>query len=100
MDKKIIAVCDSTKCAQALEKAGEKLGYCVRSEVQNNESIINEIPKYDIESATIILFATSAEVECIENIERFIDREYYEADPKYVIEDAEAVINEILLDLN
>ena len=100
MEKTIVAVCNDEKCSQSLKQSGQKLGYKVKTEIQQNETIINEIKKYDIENAAIILFDTGTDVEAIDHIERFIDREYYEVDPLYVIENAEAVINEIIMDLN
>ena len=43
---------------------------------------------------------TSREVEQIEEIERFIDREYYEVLPQFVIQNAENIISEITADFN
>ena len=54
----------------------------------------------DIDTSNVVLFVTEKEVEQIEGIERFIDREYYEVLPQFVIEDAKNVISEITMDLN
>ena len=40
------------------------------------------------------------EIEQIEEIERFIDREYYEVLPQFVIENPANVLSEITMDLN
>ena len=54
----------------------------------------------DIDTSNVVLFVTENEVEQIKGIERFIDREYYEVLPQFVIEDAKNVISEITMDLN
>lgn len=98
--KKIVAVCTNEESKRALEEAGKNLGYIILAETQINEIIKNEISESDIKEAIAVLFATDGSVEDIEKIERFIDREYYEVEPQYVINDAIAVINEIVTDLN
>lgn len=98
--KKIIAVCENKESKKALEEAGNKLGYEIIAETQINEVINNEIMVDDIREAVAVLFVISGSVEDIEKIERFIDCEYYEVEPQYVIKDATSVINEIVMDLN
>ncbi|MGL4910850.1 MAG: PTS sugar transporter subunit IIBC [Romboutsia sp.] len=98
--KKIVAVCENKESKKALEEAGNKLGYEIVAETQINEVINNEISMSDIKEATAVLFVINGSVEDIEKIERFIDCEYYEVEPQYVINDAISVINEIVMDLN
>ena len=85
MNKKIVAVCESERSLNSLKTAANDLGF----------DLI-----YDIEDASIVLFVTSDSIESIEKIDRFIDREFYEVDPKYIIEDAKSIVSEILIDLN
>lgn len=47
-----------------------------------------------------MLFVISDFIESIEKIDRFIDREFYEVDLKYIIEDVKFIVSEILIDLN
>ena len=51
-------------------------------------------------SPFLILFVTEKEIEQVEGIERFIDREYYEVAPQFVIENPANVISEITMDIN
>ena len=62
--------------------------------------IKNKLSNENIKSSNVILFVTDKSVEDIEEIERFIDCEYYEVEPKFVIENPINVINEIATDLN
>ena len=62
--------------------------------------MINELSINDIKESTAVLFAIDGEVEDIEKIERFIDCEYYEVEKQFIKNDASAVLNEILSDLN
>lgn len=100
MNKKIVAVCENEKCKKSLEKACTKLGYELIAEIQEMGSIKYEISEVEIQESSIVIFAIDGAVESIEKIERFIDYEYYEVEPKFIINDSEAVINEIILDLN
>lgn len=98
--KKIVAVCSTEESKKALEEAGMKLGYKIVAETQINEVINNEVSLSDIKEAIAVLFVINGSVEEIEKIERFIDYEYYEVEPQYVVNDAKSVINEIVMDLN
>lgn len=100
MNKNISAVCENEECAKELQKAGQALGFNVKFEIQAKSKIKNELSQKDIKESAIVLFVISYAVEDIENIERFIDREYYEVEPKFVINDAKAVLNEIVAELN
>lgn len=100
MDIKIVAVCDDNTSGKILKESGESIGILVNYEVQNENGIINKLSDKVISESNIVLFVTEKEVEQIEEIERFIDREYYEVLPKFVIEDAKNVISEITMDLN
>ncbi|EGT4927916.1 PTS sugar transporter subunit IIBC [Clostridioides difficile] len=100
MNKKIVAVCESERSLNSLNTAANDLGFDLVYEIQENDNIKNELSIYDIEDASIVLFVTSDSIESIEKIDRFIDREFYEVDPKYIIEDAKSIVSEILIDLN
>lgn len=100
MSIKIAAICDSELSGELLKEAGTKLGIIVNYEIQREKGIINKLPDNIIQNSNIILFVTEKEVEQIEEIERFIDREYYEVLPKFVIKNPDNVISEITLDLN
>lgn len=96
----IIVVCDNENCAKLLEKAGKELGLNVICEIQSGLEIKNEVSEKEIKESNAVLFAIDGEVEEIENIERFIDCEYYEVEPKFVIADSKNVLSEILSDIN
>ena len=100
MSIKIAAVCDNELSGQMLKKAANKLGITVNFEVQSNNGIFNKLSDEIIYSSNIILFVTEKEIEQIDEIERFIDREYYEVLPQFVLADAKNVISEITTDLN
>ena len=100
MNKKIVAVCESERSLNSLKTAANDLGFDLVYEIQENDNIKNELSIYDIEDASIVLFVTSDSIESIEKIDRFIDREFYEVDPKYIIEDEKSIVSEILIDLN
>ena len=97
MNIKIAAICDNELSGKLLKETGSKLGIIINYEVQNENGIINKLSNDIIQNSNIVLFVTEKEVEEIEEIERFIDREYYEVLPQFVIEN---VISEITLDLN
>lgn len=98
--KKIVVICSNEKCKSLLEEAGKSLGYEIMVETQINEVVNNEVSEKDIKEAMAVLFATDGTVEDIEKIERFIDCEYYEVEPQYIISDAVAVLKEIISDIN
>lgn len=100
MNIKIAAVCDNELSGQMLKEAANKLGITVNFEVQSNNGIFNKLSDEIIYSSNIILFVTEKEIEQIDEIERFIDREYYEVLPQFVLADAKNVISEITTDLN
>ena len=100
MTMKIAAICDNELSGKLLKEASSKVGIALNYEVQNDEDIINKLSDDVIQNSNIILFVTDKEVEQILEIERFIDREYYEVSPKFVIENADNVISEITLDIN
>ena len=85
MNKKIVAVCESERSLNSLKTAANDLGFDLVYEIQENDNIKNELSIYDIEDASIVLFVTSDSIESIEKIDRFIDREFYEVDPKYIL---------------
>ena len=97
---KISVVCDNKECATLLESAGKELNIEVVCEVQNGVDISNEISESEIRLSNAVLFAIDGEVEDIEKIERFIDCEYYEVEPKFVVADAKNVLSEIVSDIN
>lgn len=100
MNKNIVAVCENEACANALKENGKALGVSIRAEVQNGSDIKDELSIGEIKSSSAVLFVIDGTVEDIEKIERFIDFEYYEVEPKFVMNDAKAVINEIISDVN
>ena len=100
MSIKIAAICDNELSGTLLKDTSSKLGIILNYEVQNEDGIINKLPNDIIQNSNIILFVTDKEVEQIRDIERFIDREYYEVSPQFVIENPSNVISEITLDLN
>lgn len=100
MNLKISVVCNNEEISKLLIKSGEQLGYEINCEVQEENKIKNRLCNENIKSSNAILFVTDKNIEDIEEIERFIDCEYYEVDPKFVIENPINVINEIVTDLN
>ena len=87
-------------CIEALKKAGDSIGVEIKSEIQSDGKIINELSINDIKESTAVLFAIDGEVEEVEKIERFIDCEYYEVEEQFIKNDAKSVLQEILSDLN
>ena len=100
MSIKIAAICDNDLSGKLLKETSSKLGIVLNYEVQNEKVIINKLTDDVIQNSNIILFVTEKEIEQIRDIERFIDREYYEVLPQFVLEDPDNVISEITLDIN
>lgn len=100
MSIKIAAVCDNSLLGATLKKIATECGVEVNYEVQCEEGIVDRLSFKTIESSDVILFVTDREIEEIEEIERFIDREYYEVLPQFVLSDPKNVISEITTDLN
>lgn len=100
MNIKIAAICDNQLSGELLKEAGANIGIIVNYEVQSENGIINKLCDNTIQNSNIVLFVTEKEVEQIEEIERFIDCEYYEVLPQFVIENPANVLSEITLDLN
>ena len=96
----IVAVCDDEESVKALTEAGEKLGCLIHCEIQKGNKIKNKLSDENIRNSNAILFSIDKSVEEIEEIERFIDYEYYELEPRFLIENPVNVINEISIDLN
>lgn len=100
MSKNIVVICDNDNCAKALQEAGKELGFNIICEIQSGANIKNEITENEIRESMAVLFAIDGAIEDIENIERFIDCEYYEVEPKFVLADAKNVLSEIASDIN
>lgn len=100
MSIKIVAICDNELCGKRLEEECSKSEIIISYEIQNENGIINKLSMDTIQNSNIVLFVTEKEVEEIAEIERFIDREYYEVLPQFVIENPANVISEITSDIN
>ena len=100
MKSKIAAICDNKILGEKLKLAASEFGINVSYEVQQDEFIENKLSLNTIFNSNIILFVTTKEVEEINDIERFIDREYFEVDPSFVMDDARNVILEVTSNLN
>ena len=100
MNIKIAAVWDNSLLGEKLKEAGKKCNVEVNFEAQTDRGIENKLSMETIFSSNVILFVTEKEIEQIDEIERFIDREYYEVLPQFVLADAKNVISEITTDLN
>ena len=96
----IVVICENIECANNLDESAKKLGYSIKYEIQEGTNIINEISIEDIKSAKAVLFVLDRSIEEIEEIERFIDIEYYEVEPSIAINNADQVIKEIIMDIN
>ena len=83
MNKIIVVVANNNECIESLKKAGDSIGVEIKSEIQSEGKIINELSVNDIKESTAVLFAIDGEVE-----EQFIKN------------DAKSVLQEILSDLN
>lgn len=97
--KNIVAICENKECVNALVKVCNNKEYNIETEIQNNNIIISEVSEEKIKNADAILFVLNCSIEEVEGIERFIDCEYYEIDPDTVINNAEAVLKEIEMDM-
>ena len=104
MNKIIVVVANNNECIESLKKAGDSIGVEIKSEIQSDGKIINELSINDIKESTspstAVLFAIDGDVEEVEKIERFIDCEYYEVEEQFIKNDAKSVLQEILSDLN
>lgn len=100
MSLNIVAVCDNEESAKSLINGSEEIGYKVYCEIQDGINIKNELSMENIKKCNVVLFVTNRSIEEIDGIERFIDREYYEVEPQFVISDPINVLKEIASDLN
>lgn len=100
MEKNIVVICDSKECSDLLLKAGKELNINIKCETQIKDKISNELTINEIRESVAVLFAVDKEIEEIENIERFIDFEYYEVEPKFILADTKSVLSEIITDIN
>ncbi len=100
MERNIVVVCDNKECSNLLIEAGKELNINVKCETQNGDTISNELSINEIKNSIAVLFAVDRAIEEIEKIERFIDFEYYEVEPKYILANAKSVLNEIITDIN
>lgn len=96
----IVVICENTECANKLGEEANKLGYNVKFEIQKGNNIIDKISIEDIKSAKAVLFTLNRSIEDIQEIERFIDVEYYEVEPSISINNPDEVIKDIIADLN
>ena len=100
MSLNIVAVCDNEESAKSLINGGKEIGYNIYCEIQDGNDIKNELSIQSIKNSNVVLFVTNRSVEEIDGIERFIDREYYEVEPQFVINNPINVLKEIASDLN
>ena len=100
MSLNIVAVCDNEESAKSLINGGKEIGYNIYCEIQDGNDIKNELSIESIKNSNVVLFVTNRSVEEIDGIERFIDREYYEVEPQFVINNPINVLKEIASDLN
>lgn len=100
MERNIVVVCDNKESSNLLIEAGKELNINVKCEIQNGDTISNELSINEIKNSIAVLFAVDRAIEEIEKIERFIDFEYYEVEPKYILANAKSVLNEIITDIN
>jgi len=100
MSLNIVAVCDNEQSAKSLINGSKEIGYKVYCEIQDGKNIKNELSIENIKNSNVVLFVINRSVEEIDGIERFIDREYYEVEPQFVINNPINVLKEIASDLN
>ncbi|CEJ72496.1 PTS system transporter subunit IIB [[Clostridium] sordellii] len=98
--QKIVAICESIECGSLLKDESVKLGYEFKFEIQEGNEILNKLSDEEIKSAKTVLFAINKSIEEVEDIERFIDVEYYEVQPSIVMSSAHQVIKEIADDIS
>jgi fructose PTS system EIIB component len=96
----IAVICENIECANNLDESAKELGYSTKYEIQEGNNIINKLAIEDIKSAKAVLFVLDRSIEEVEEIERFIDVEYYEVEPIIAINNAVQVIKEIIMDIN
>lgn len=100
MQKNIVVICENEKCEKTLKESAKKVNCNIEVEIQQNDSIMNEISLENIQNADAILFVIDETLEDIKKIERFIDLDYYEVEPSVVISNCDQVLKEILEDIN
>ncbi|GAA0707030.1 hypothetical protein GCM10008904_16160 [Paraclostridium ghonii] len=96
----IVVICEDINCANKLKELAKDFNYNVEFEIQKENEIINEISTQCIREAKAILFVLDKGIDEIDEIERFIDIEYYEVEPNIALENPSQVIKEIISDLN
>ena len=79
----------------AFEGLGEKLQETFRKLKGKGK-----LTEKDIKDARAVLFVINRGIEEVNEIERFIDVEYYEVEPCIALENPKQVISEIIADLN
>ena len=57
MNKIIVVVANNNECIESLKKAGDSIGVEIKSEIQSEGKIINELSVNDIKESTAVLFA-------------------------------------------
>ena len=98
--KNIVVICEDINCANKLKESAIDLNYNIEFEIQNENGIKNKISEKNIKDASAVLFVINKGVNEINDIERFIDVEYYEVEPCIALENPKQVISEIIADLN
>lgn len=96
---KISVVASDKKIIELLQKQAISCGVSIKGEVQLNNKIENKLTIDDIMDSDAVLFSVNNPVEEIEDIERFIDLEYYEVEPNIVISSPDIVLKEIIEDI-
>lgn len=96
----IVVICEDINCGNKLQESAKEFNYNIEFEIQNEDTIINEISEKDIKDASAVLFVINRGIEEVNEIERFIDVEYYEVEHCIALENPKQVISEIIADLN
>ena len=96
----IVVICEDINCGKKLKACAKDLNYNVEFEIQNENEIVNKISEKDIKNSSAVLFVVNKGINEINDIERFIDIEYYEVEPCVVLDNPKQVIVEIISDLN
>ena len=101
---KIVAVCACAMglahtfiAAEAIEQTAIDLGYEVKVETQGADGITNKLSINEINSADIIIHATSV---IIEEMNRFSGKEVYEVDLHELVIETENTMQSIIDDWN